>query len=228
MDFKEFVNKLEQDLKDFVSDTSPGAQVRQTPVEKLQAGSYTGISITPADTNVGMNINADQLYAQILDEHMEEAQRIAGEESGGDCPAVVMAINPSGYIDVFTAQEFQHMTEEDDAFCEQDIIFDDLLLIHCNPEDVVDLGGIRYLLGTAVIVEMDENGNECSVTHETIENINNRFVCYDIKELGKQLKKIGMLVVQDQVWGRVTANRSAGKATRYYMDEFHRTRRSAC
>ena len=45
--------------------------------------------------------------------------------------------------------------------------------------------------------------------------------CYDIKELGKQLKKIGMLVVQDQVWGRVTADRNAGKATRYYMDEFH-------
>ena len=46
-------------------------------------------------------------------------------------------------------------------------------------------------------------------------------VCYDIKELGKQLKKIGMLIVQDQVWGRVTANRDAGKTTRYYMDEFH-------
>ena len=30
-----------------------------------------------------------------------------------------------------------------------------------------------------------------------------------------------MLVVQDQVWGRVTTNRNAGKATRYYMDEFH-------
>lgn len=44
MDFKEFVNKLEQDLKDFLSDTSPGAQVRQTPVEKLQAGSYGSYS----------------------------------------------------------------------------------------------------------------------------------------------------------------------------------------
>lgn len=43
----------------------------------------------------------------------------------------------------------------------------------------------------------------------------------DIKDLGKQMKKIGMLVVQDQVWGRVTQNRSAGKATRYFMDEFH-------
>ena len=30
-----------------------------------------------------------------------------------------------------------------------------------------------------------------------------------------------MLIVQDQVWGRVTANRSAGKSTRYYIDEFH-------
>lgn len=62
------------------------------------------------------------------------------------------------------------MTEEDDAFCEQDIVFDEQLLIHCNADDVVELGGIRYLLGTAVIVEMDENGNECSVTHETIES----------------------------------------------------------
>ena len=51
--------------------------------------------------------------------------------------------------------------------------------------------------------------------------INNRIVCFDIKQLGKQLKKLGMLIVQDAVWGRVTANRSAGKSTRYYADEFH-------
>ena len=52
-------------------------------------------------------------------------------------------------------------------------------------------------------------------------NVNNRIVCYDIKELGKQMKKLGMLIVQDQVWGRVTANRSSGKSTRYYMDEIN-------
>ena len=57
--------------------------------------------------------------------------------------------------------------------------------------------------------------------HRTNVDIQNRLVCYDIKELGKQLKKLGMLIVQDQVWGRVTENRSAGKSTRYYMDEFH-------
>ncbi len=57
--------------------------------------------------------------------------------------------------------------------------------------------------------------------HRTNVDITNRLVCYDIKDLGKQLKKIGMLVVQDQVWGRVTENRSQGKSTRYYMDEMH-------
>ena len=30
-----------------------------------------------------------------------------------------------------------------------------------------------------------------------------------------------MLIVQDQIWGRVTANRSMGKATWYFADEFH-------
>ena len=57
--------------------------------------------------------------------------------------------------------------------------------------------------------------------HRTNVDIENRLVCFDIKELGKQLKKLGMLVIQDQVWNRVTVNRSEGKATRYYMDEFH-------
>ena len=57
--------------------------------------------------------------------------------------------------------------------------------------------------------------------HHTNVDINNRIVCFDIKQLGKQMKKLGMLIVQDQVWGRVTANRSGGKSTRYYMDEIH-------
>lgn len=57
--------------------------------------------------------------------------------------------------------------------------------------------------------------------HRTNVDIKSRIVCYDIKELGKQLKKLGMLVVQDQVWGRVTINREAHKSTRLYVDEFH-------
>ena len=73
----------------------------------------------------------------------------------------------------------------------------------------------------ATALEIYVKGSLNLFNHRTNVDINNRIVCYDIKELGKQLKKIGMLIVQDQVWGRVTANRSAGKTTRYYMDEFH-------
>ena len=73
----------------------------------------------------------------------------------------------------------------------------------------------------ATALEIYVKGSLNLFNHRTNTDIENRLVCYDIKELGKQLKKIGMLIVQDQVWGRVTANRSAGKATRYYMDEFH-------
>lgn len=57
--------------------------------------------------------------------------------------------------------------------------------------------------------------------HRTNVELTNRLVCFNIKELGKQLKQLGMLVIQDQVWNRVTVNRAAGKTTRYYCDEFH-------
>ena len=73
----------------------------------------------------------------------------------------------------------------------------------------------------ATALEIYVSGSLNVFNHRTNVDVNNRIVCYDIKELGKQLKKLGMLIVQDQVWGRVTANRAAGKATRYYMDEFH-------
>ena len=73
----------------------------------------------------------------------------------------------------------------------------------------------------ATALEIYVKGSLNLFNHRTNVNVNNRIVCYDIKELGKQMKKLGMLIVQDQVWGRVTANRSSGKSTRYYMDEMH-------
>lgn len=73
----------------------------------------------------------------------------------------------------------------------------------------------------ATALEIYVTGSLNVFNHQTNVDINNRIVCFDIRELGKQLKKIGMLIVQDQVWNRVTLNRSAHKATRYYIDEFH-------
>ena len=73
----------------------------------------------------------------------------------------------------------------------------------------------------AAALELYVSGSLNVFNHRTNVELNNRLVCFDIKQLGKQLKKLGMLIVQDQVWNRVTVNRAEKKATRYYMDEFH-------
>ena len=85
----------------------------------------------------------------------------------------------------------------------------------------------------ATALEMYVTGSLNVFNHRTNVDMNNRLICFDIKEgvrmighitrkeLGKQLKKIGMLIVQDCVWNRVTVNRSEKKSTRYFIDEFH-------
>ena len=73
----------------------------------------------------------------------------------------------------------------------------------------------------ATALEIYVNGSLKVFNHQTNVELNNRIVCFDIKDLGKQLKKLGMLIVQDQVWNRVTVNRGSYKSTRYYIDEFH-------
>ena len=73
----------------------------------------------------------------------------------------------------------------------------------------------------ASALELYVSGSLNVFNHRTNVELSNRLVCFDIKSLGKQLKKLGMLVVQDQVWNRVTVNRVESKATRYYMDEMH-------
>ena len=98
------------------------------------------------------------------------------------------------------------------------------------PENMPTLGDLYDCLRSqkedeaqriATALEIYVHGSLNVFNHRTNVELNNRFICFDIKELGKQLKKIGMLIVQDQVWNRVTVNRAAKKSTRYYIDEFH-------
>ncbi len=73
----------------------------------------------------------------------------------------------------------------------------------------------------AAALELYVHGSLNVFNHHTNIDIHNRLVCFDIKELGKQLKKLGMLIIQDQVWGRVTENRELHANTWFYCDEFH-------
>lgn len=103
-------------------------------------------------------------------------------------------------------------------------------LLHPVPEKMPILGDLYQILKRndnpkaqriATCLDIYVNGSLNIFNHRTNVDIQNRTVCFDIKELGKQLKKIGMLVVQDQVWNRVTINRQQRRATRFYQDEFH-------
>lgn len=58
-------------------------------------------------------------------------------------------------------------------------------------------------------------------SHRTNVDAGSRIVCFDIQNLGDQLKAIAQLTIQDFVWGRVRENAAKGKYTRYFMDEFH-------
>ncbi len=52
-------------------------------------------------------------------------------------------------------------------------------------------------------------------------NINKRIVVYDIKELGKNLQTLGMMIVLENLWDRVAKNRAKGIGTRIYIDEMY-------
>lgn len=57
--------------------------------------------------------------------------------------------------------------------------------------------------------------------HHTNIDIKKRIICYDINSLGEKLRKIGMQIIQNEVWNRVTINRNKKILTRYYVDEAH-------
>ncbi|HEO2390662.1 TPA: ATP-binding protein [Streptococcus agalactiae] len=90
-------------------------------------------------------------------------------------------------------------------------------------QDLYDmLKGQEEKVGKKLATEMEiyVTGSLNVFNHQSNVDLNKQLLCFDIKELGSQLKKIGMLVIQDQVWNKVSQNRG-NKATRYYIDEFH-------
>lgn len=70
-------------------------------------------------------------------------------------------------------------------------------------------------------LELYVTGSLNYFNHHTSVQLNNRLVCFDIKKLGNKLKPLAMLILQNFVWNRISANRDKGQTTRYYIDEFH-------
>lgn len=73
----------------------------------------------------------------------------------------------------------------------------------------------------ALSLERYVTGAQDIFAHHTNVDINNRFVVYDIKEIGKGLKKLGLQICLDNIWNKMILNYEKGKRTWFYIDEFY-------
>jgi len=73
--------------------------------------------------------------------------------------------------------------------------------------------------GIALDLELYIDGTLSVFANRTNVDTTKRLVVYDVRDLGKQLRTFGMLVVLDQIWNRITRNRAIGKRTWIYIDE---------
>lgn len=72
-----------------------------------------------------------------------------------------------------------------------------------------------------VSLELYVEGSMSTFSHQSNVNVNNRFVVYDIKDLDKNLKSLGLMVVLENLWDRIVTNRQIGRRTRIYIDEIY-------
>ena len=73
----------------------------------------------------------------------------------------------------------------------------------------------------ALELELFTRGSLNTFAKQTNVDTSNRLICYDILELGEQLRAIGMLVILDSILNRITQNRQAGKRTYIFIDEIY-------
>lgn len=73
----------------------------------------------------------------------------------------------------------------------------------------------------ALAIELFTEGSLNTFAKDTNVDTNNRLVCYDIRDLGKQLQPIGMLVILDNIFNRITENRAKGRSTFIFIDEIY-------
>lgn len=88
-------------------------------------------------------------------------------------------------------------------------------------KDVLISGTMPCLTEIALAIELFTHGSLNTFAKPTNVDTDNRLICYDILDLGKQLMPIGMLVVLDSILNRITQNRAKGKNTYIFIDEIY-------
>ena len=130
---------------------------------------------------------ADLIFTALTDCLRDEAVTRKCEKLGelrkkyGEDARLVILADPAKGYKLCTAEASQDAFLDDSGF---ELVFDEELLINYNEEDVVTLGGRRYLTGPMVVFEIDEDGNECSITPDTIKSF------FDFTEASRTLIEV--------------------------------------
>lgn len=70
-------------------------------------------------------------------------------------------------------------------------------------------------------LEIFVTGSLSVFNHRTNVDVNNRILCFDIRKLSEHLHKMGILVIVDYVWNKISNSRDKNLSTWFYVDEFH-------
>ena len=73
----------------------------------------------------------------------------------------------------------------------------------------------------ALAIELFTDGSLDTFAKPTNVNTESGLICYDIRDLGKALKTVGMLVVLDSIYNRIVRNKKKGRPTYVFIDEIY-------
>lgn len=73
----------------------------------------------------------------------------------------------------------------------------------------------------ALAIELFTDGSLDTFAKPTNVNTESRLICYDVRDLGKALKTVGMLVVLDSIYNRIVRNKKKGRPTYVFIDEIY-------
>lgn len=95
-------------------------------------------------------------------------------------PTVMMVIDREGEFSVITEDEAEEKYP-DKEFSEVAVIYDEQLIAAFDPDDVVTLGGMDYLIGPMLIYEIDEDGNDININKDTIAHVVDYTYCNEVE-----------------------------------------------
>ena len=180
-------------------------------------------------TNLAKALNGEVIY---ISENSQSHLNPLDIAIGGDEDPIKEKYN-------FFLSFFETIMGKSGVLPEQKTVIDNVLhevyrdyLLNPNSENVPTLGNYYDILAKRaeenseaksllLSLELYVKGSMATFNAQSNVNINNRVVVYDIKDLGKQLKPLGLMIVLENLWNSMAQNRTEKRNTYIYIDEIY-------